>query len=422
MHSSQNKKKLQLLLLVLVAILTLSIGYASISALNFIINGNGTVSVSNENFKVYFTNSIITEGKGTVSIDEEDATIGYFDVTGLSKEGDEATATYTVLNDSNGVGADISLQLTNSNNEYFKVTTTVVDDTLQAGEETDVRVKVEMIKTPIESAVSTSISATLVASPLEDAEATGGSPASKVEPTPFASDSWTTIKTNVQNGNISQYNIGDTKIVSINNTNYTVRLVNKSVNANCSNANYSETACGFVVEFADIITLMKMRDSGTNVGGYPTTLVYDYLKNTLYGNLPQELQSAIKPTRVISGYGNNGTDSANFITTDNLYLLSGVEVHGLDEYDTSASTTTQLEYYVDMPSEEYDPCSGCGVINHRYPKSIKHYISYNMGWWLRSAFSSKTSSYCEISSDGSLYKYAEHATNTSGVSPAFRIG
>ena len=136
-QNSQNKKKLQIVLLVLVAVLTLGIGYASISAVNLIINGNGTATANKENFKVYFTDSSITEGKGTVSIDDDDPTIGYFDITGLSKAGDYAEATYTVLNNSNGVGAEITSQLTNSNNDYFKVTETIEDDKLQAGEDTD---------------------------------------------------------------------------------------------------------------------------------------------------------------------------------------------------------------------------------------------------------------------------------------------
>ena len=55
MQNSQNKKTLQIVLLVLVAVLTISIGYASITAVNIIINGNGTVSAAQENFKVSFT-------------------------------------------------------------------------------------------------------------------------------------------------------------------------------------------------------------------------------------------------------------------------------------------------------------------------------------------------------------------------------
>ena len=402
--NSQNKKSLQIVLLVVIAVVTLGIGYAAISAVNLIINGNATASVDQNNFKVHFTQAQAISGStgasGTSSIDTQDDTKAMFDVTGLTKVGDYAEAVYTVRNDSNGVGAEISLSVSNSNSEYFKVTETILDNKLQAGEETTTKVKVEMIKTPITDSVSTSITARLTATPLEDADATGGSPASKVEPTPFASDSWTTIKTNVQNGNISQYNIGDTKIVSINNTNYTVRLVNKSANANCSNANYSETACGFVVEFADIITKMKMTDTATNVGGYPATLVYDYLNNTLYGQLPPELQSAIKPTRVISGYGKN--DSTNFTSTDNLYLLSGVEVFGSDDYDTASNTTHQLEYY-----------------NNSSDRKIKQYNSSDSTWWLRPAYSYSNYIFRDINNYGRLYYTI--ADSTYGVSPAFRI-
>ena len=189
MQNSQNKKTLQIVLIVLVAVLTLGIGYASISAINLIINGNATANVNQNNFKVHFTQAQSITGStgasGTSSIDTQDDTKAMFDVTGLTKVGDYAEAVYTVRNDSNGIGAEITLNLTSSNTEYFKVTETILDDKLQAGEETTAKVRVEMIKTPITDAVSTSITATLTASPLEDAQATGGEQAEIIKPTPY---------------------------------------------------------------------------------------------------------------------------------------------------------------------------------------------------------------------------------------------
>ena len=423
MKNFKNKKTLQIVLLVVIAVVTLGIGYAAISAVNLIINGNATASVNQENFKVHFTQAQAISGStgasGTSTIDTQDDTKAMFDVTGLTKVGDYAEAVYTVRNDSNGVGAEISLSVSNSNSEYFKVTETIQDNKLQAGEETTAKVKVEMIKTPITDSVSTSVTATLTASPLENETATGGSPASKVagDPESFATDSWATIQKAVQNNNTSAYNVGDTKKVTINGTDYTVRIANKSTAANCSDVNYSQTACGFVVEFADIITTMQMRDTETNVGGYPATLVYDYLKNTLYGQLPSDLQAAIKPTRVISGHGPN--DSTNFTTTDNLYSLSSVEVFGSDNYDTAASTTTQLEYYVNMPSEAYDPCGGCGVTVYKYPRAVKQYNGTNNCWWLRSAGSYDSGGFYFIADYGGLS--GAGANYADGISPAFRI-
>ena len=189
MQNSQNKKVLQIGLFVLVAIVVLGVGYAAISAVNLIINGNATASVDQNNFKVHFTQAQAISGStgvsGTSTIDSQDDTKATFDVTGLTKVGDYAEAVYTVRNDSNGIGAEITLNLTSSNTEYFKVTETILDDKLQAGEETTAKVKVQMIKTPVTDAVSTSITATLTASPLEDAQAAGGEEKSVDELKPY---------------------------------------------------------------------------------------------------------------------------------------------------------------------------------------------------------------------------------------------
>ena len=427
MHNSQNKKTLQIVLVVLIAVLSLGIGYATISNINLIIDGNATANPNDNNFKVHFVETADTpnlEGNvtltGSADIDKNDNTMATFNVGGLTKEGDYAIATYTIINNSNDVGAKLSLELTNSNADYFKVTETITDTELQAGDTTTGTVKVEMIKTPLTNEVTTSITAKIKASAIENASATGESPASKVagEPESFSTDSWATIQKAVQNNNTSAYNVGDTKTVTINGNNYMVRIANKSTAQNCGNSDYSQTACGFVVEFADIITTMKMRDTSTNVGGYPTTLVFDYLNNTLLGQLPNDLQSVIEPTRVISGYGTS--DSANFISTSQkLYLLSGVEVHGADEYDTAASTTTQLDYYVDMSSEAYDPCGGCGATAYKYPRAVKQYNGTNNFWWLRPAYSGNDYYFRYVADNGSLGAY--YANSTNGVSPAFRI-
>ena len=422
----KNRKRLKIFLFFLIGVLTLSIGYASISAINMLINGNGTASVNQNNFKVHFTEAkeiTGTTGVSGTTIIESNDTVASFNVTGLSKTGDYAEAEYTIKNDSAGIGAEISLNLSNTNNEYFKVTETILDNKLQAGDETTASVKVEMIKTPINDSVTTSVTATLTASPLDDAEATGGSPASKVagDPESFATDSWATIQRAVQNNNTSVYNVGDTKSVTINGNNYMVRIANKTIGEHCgdNDTEYSQTACGFVVEFADIITTMKMRDTNTNVSGYPATLVYDYLKNTLYIQLPSDLQTVIKPTRVISGHGSN--DTTNFTTTDKLYLLSSEEVYGIDEggnhfYDTAYGTSHQLEYYSNN-GVTYSTSSRNGT---NLDKAVKQYNSSNTYWWLRPANSNSSNAFATVDNNGRWRDYSALVAN--GVAPAFRIG
>ena len=426
MHNSQNKKALQIGLFVLIAIVVLGVGYAAISAVNLIINGNATARVDQNNFKVHFTGAQAISGStgasGTSTIDSQDDTKATFDVTGLTKVGDYAEAVYTVRNDSNGIGAEITLNLTSSNTEYFKVTETILDNKLQAGEETTAKVRVEMIKTPITDSVSTYITATLTASPLENAGASGGDSASRQEPTPFAGDSWATIKTNVQNGNTSQYNIGDTKKVTINGTDYTVRIANKTTGEHCgdNDTEYSQTACGFVVEFVDIVEKRRMNSNYTIVGGWPGSELYTYLQGTFYNSLPNELKSAIKPTRVISGHGTD--DSTNFTTTDSLYLLSSEEVYGIDDgedhfNDTAYGTSHQLEYYSNN-GVTYSTSSYSGT---NLDKAIKQdNLSYEMMWWLRSPASYSGNSYLLVSNLGRLFY--DYSDMTRGVAPAFRIG
>ena len=425
----KRKKSLSMFLFVLIAFIVLGVGYAAINNINLIINGTGSVTATQSNFDVRFLDvdghrPAITPGSpNTVSV--IDNTTATFDVSTLSKTGDTATATIDVKNNSNGVGARIGLNLTNSNDTYFKVTEHIADSELQAGDITTVTVTVEMLKTPVSADETTSISATLTASPIDDDTAIGNSSAQKVVPGPvsFATDSWETIQSAVQNDDTSVYNIGDTKEVTINGVDYTVRLANKTTGEHCGDNDtaYSQTACGFVVEFVDIITQMTMQNTATNVGGYPATLVYDYLDNTLFGQLPLDLQTAIKPTRVISGHGDNGTDSANFTTTDNLYLLSPEEVYGTDLgvknfYDTAYGTSHQLEYYSNN-SVTYSNSNNRGT---NLDKAIKQYNSSNSWWWLRAANSSNTSTFRYVSNGGVLEPDAAYGTG--GVAPAFRIG
>ena len=147
--------------------------------------------------------------------------------------------------------------------------------------------------------------------------------------------------------------------------------------------------------------------------------MYDYLKNTLYSQLPSDLQTVIKPTRVISGHGPN--DSTNFTTTDKLYLLSAEEVYGIDDggnhfYDTAYGTSHQLEYY----SNNGVTYSTSSLNGTNLDKAIKQYNSSNTWWWLRPAHSGYSHAFAGVNSYGSWTDTA--AGYTYGVAPAFRIG
>lgn len=66
--------------------------------------------------------------------------------------------------------------------------------------------------------------------------------------------------------------VGEEKeVVLSDGTSYTVRIANNSTPDECRNDNFSQSACGFVVEFVDIVEERAMNASATSVGGWPAT-------------------------------------------------------------------------------------------------------------------------------------------------------
>lgn len=186
MKNSGNKKIFKICLFVLVAVVILGVGYASISAMKLYFNGGAAISPDQSKFRVEFVSAQRITGTpgagGTATINSDDKTQAYFSISGLAKVGDYAEATYVVKNFSNNIGANISLQLSNSNPEYFKVTEIIQDSQLQAGEETYATVRVEMIKSPVEESVATDVSAKLISEPIDNDSATGEGEKQEVNP------------------------------------------------------------------------------------------------------------------------------------------------------------------------------------------------------------------------------------------------
>ena len=232
----------------------------------------------------------------------------------------------------------------------------------------------------------------------------------------FATDSWATIIANVKAGNGSEYKVGSTKEVNLGTTygTHTLRVANTSTPSECSTTGFSQSACGFVLEFADIITTHKMNDTATNVGGWPATTMRTFVNNDIYNALPSELRNAIIDTTVVSGHGSKRGET-NFTSTDKLYLLAPGEVwtdwktSSGTSYDTAREVTRQLDYY----KKE-------GVTASNYSKAIKMYNSSATKWWLRSASSGFNETFYYVYETG--YWYNKDADYTQGVSVAFRLG
>ena len=231
------------------------------------------------------------------------------------------------------------------------------------------------------------------------------------KPSQFSLDDWGTIVRNVKSGNTNMYKTGDTKEVNLGSTygTHTLRIANISTPSECSTTGFSQTACGFVLEFADIITTRIMNSSSTNVGGWPASSMRRFVNNDIYNSLPSNLKNGIIDTTVVSSHGSS--DSSNFTSIDKLYLLAPKEIYsdGYLSSDTAKYLTRQLDYY----KKE-------GVTTSNYSKAIKMYNSTATIWWLRSAVSSGDRNFFTITSGGNWSGI--NAYTAFGVSPAFRIG
>lgn len=116
-------------------------------------------------------------------------------------------------------------------------------------------------------------------------------------PALFSTDTQNTIVDAVRKGNTDLYNVGDEKEVTLTGTGdlgqaLTLRIANKSTPAECETSGFSQTACGFVLEFKDVITKHVMNSSNTNLGGWPAALMRTYVNSEVYNALPSELKMA----------------------------------------------------------------------------------------------------------------------------------
>ena len=392
--------------MLIIAILLMSIGFAAIST-TLIINGNAKVSENNEDFSVIFTAASV-DGKDVYSsvVDETKKTIT-FTTSELKTLNQTSILTYEVTN--------------NSSNYDANVTVTCVPKTGTTAKYTSIKNKLDNDATVIKAkeTLNGTLTVTLdkVATETVTEEYTCKLEFNAVERdtigvklTQFQNDSWSTIAANVKSGNTSKYNVGDTKKVNLGNLGVsTVRIANMSA---CTNGETSETACGFVVEFADIITNQRFSSTNTNVGGWRDSELRTYVNGTIYNALPSELQNVIVSTKVISGHGKTPGET-NFETQDKLYLLSNEEIYGdfssssYAKYDTSVGTSKQLDYYKKQ-----------GVTTSSYGGAIKQYNG-GSSWWLRSPILGNSVSFRYVDNDGG--GASNNAFDSRGVSPAFRI-
>lgn len=143
----------------------------------------------------------------------------------------------------------------------------------------------------------------------------------------------------------------------------------------------------FCVDLPQI--LHRMNEDSTNIGGYKTSEMRQFVNEELVAALPSELKTIIKPVYKISDGGAN--DKSLVTTTDSCWLASYDEV-GLTS--GSSNLPDQGELYASIFSNNKD--------------TRKKYITDDTttgGWWLRSSYYSNNSDsmFWRVTNSGGSY-------------------
>ncbi len=421
----KRRKKMNLILIIFVIVIVLGLGYAYLTTTLSI---NGTTDVDSNTWNVYWDNVQVTSGSVTgaqvttaPTIDTDKTTVSF--QVRLSKPGEYYEFTVDAKN-TGSIDAMVDT-VTNTTNipTYLKYTVTYIDEIAIAQNHLLASNTTEKYKVRIE--YRTDINANQLPATNQTLSLQFTVTYRQANENAIAVDhsfnghSWETIINNIRSGNTNNYNVGDTKTVDMGSLGtHTLRIANKSTPSECSTTGFSQTACGFVLEFADIITTHRMNPytSGStngdgNKGGWYYSEMRTFINTDIDNALPQTLSDSIIQTRVISGRGQG--DTSNFETDDKIYLLDSKEVYG-DSYTASWNKAKdkerQLDYYANI-----------GATINNVSGVIKNYNNTNTSWWLRSATTNNREAFCIISSDGG-WSYCHSSTDVYGVSPAFRLG
>ena len=251
------------------------------------------------------------------------------------------------------------------------------------------------------------------------------------------SNSWATIKAVSDAGKGDNYwDVGDTKIITINGTVQGFTFSNLYISVFILGFNHNSRWDGNnrihfqigkisnkLVGLCDsnygsyVSSGFCMNTSRTNSGGWSNS----HMRKTVLGNsgtpssppansllaaLPADLRAVMKSVYKYTDNTGGGSDTASYVTatTDYLFLLAEFEYHGKRTYANSAEQNYQKQY-------DY----------YKAGNSKVHYRHDNTGSavyaWTRSAYSSGSSIFCLVNTDGTPYNY--YADYSRALAPGF---
>ena len=229
----------------------------------------------------------------------------------------------------------------------------------------------------------------------------------------FANNSWAQIAAFAESGKAADvYKVGDEKVIELS-TGETVTLV-------ILGFNHDDKAgggkAGISIGMKNCLTTKyRMNTPNTSVGGWDGSAMRTSIMQTLFSQLPADLQDVIKPVLKKATAGNAATNITT--STDKLWLLSVIEIMG----DIAPANGNgykdegeQYEYWRTIKD-------GAGTGASANPDRIKTAGDGGAAtvWWLRSPIVGDASGFHAVYSSGRVGGNA--AGNSDGVSFGFCV-
>lgn len=232
----------------------------------------------------------------------------------------------------------------------------------------------------------------------------------------FGNNSWATISaisqiiasqgmTSSQVYSNYGWQLGDTKSITLS-TNEVIDVQIIGFNHDVLSSDHSSKA-GITLQMVDLLpTRYKMNNSSSNAGGWNASAMRTTTLPAIKLTLPSGLQSVLKMVDKKAANGGSTNYSATVTSSDDLFLLSTIEIFGFAYgAQDGANEGTQYEYWVGKSADD----------------RIKRYTGTTTAtnWWLRSSLSSSTSNFSLVNNTGAVGNNG--ASNLRGVAFSFCV-
>ena len=247
-------------------------------------------------------------------------------------------------------------------------------------------------------------------------------------PPSFNEAAWDFIKAATTSGKASSYwKVGDRKAVTLNGTvgkktfsNTTTYCYilgfdhNISVESNGEHTIHigfgaSALSGGAYIAYVDSsypnqtsTSCFNMNTSNTNSGGWNSCQMKSTICPAFKNALPSDLQSNI---RAVTKWQNNGNSTSGQNSSNEIWLLSEMEIFGSAQYSGYTANQQQYDFYKGVTGWSAAP-------KIKYKDTATSTAVY---WWERSAFSSTSDSFCGVHDGGG--KGSGRAGLSSGFAP-----